>query len=132
MLVRGDSLIPLEQPFVQGLPGEEPVVQVPHAVAGLQPLHRRHPLRRRHRSQDHRRDGVVSPFRAREPRDRSRSGWIDGVEEARRLFLMPLLTAIIPTPWKIRFQWRIFSLRNEAKICCASPPRAAWMTASPR
>ena len=56
MLVRGDSLIPVEQTFVQGLPGEEQWC-VPAAFAGVQPLHRRHPLRCRHHAQDHRRAG---------------------------------------------------------------------------
>ena len=50
MLVRGDSLIPVEQSFVQGLPGEEQWVKLPPALAGLQPLHRRDPLRCGHDS----------------------------------------------------------------------------------
>ena len=42
MLVRGDSLISTEQPFIPRLPGEEPQDgAVPHAFARMQSLHRR-------------------------------------------------------------------------------------------
>src|SRR5262249_12213182 len=41
-----------------------------------------------HAAQDHRGDDPVPPQRARESRDRSRSGRIDGAQEARGLFLM--------------------------------------------
>lgn len=37
MLVRGDSLIPVEQPFVQGLPGEEQMVQCRLRSLGCSP-----------------------------------------------------------------------------------------------
>ena len=48
MVVRGDTLIPVEQDFLL-LPGEKPRDgDVPHALARLQPVHRRDPLRRRH------------------------------------------------------------------------------------
>ncbi len=54
MIVRGDSLIPTEQTFVKSLPGEIQMVKIPPPLARLQPLHRSHPLRRRHHPQDHR------------------------------------------------------------------------------
>ena len=41
---------------------------VPDAVARMQPLHRRHPLRCRHAAENHRGNDVVPPLRAREPR----------------------------------------------------------------
>src|ERR1019366_4335875 len=63
---------------------------VPHALAGLHLLHRRHPLRGRHAAQNHRRDDSVPPQRAREPRHRSRPGRLHGNQEARGLFLMPV------------------------------------------
>ena len=40
MLVRGDSLIPVEQPFVQGLAGRGAMGEVPPALARLQSVHR--------------------------------------------------------------------------------------------
>jgi sulfate adenylyltransferase subunit 2 len=49
VLVRGDSLIMLEQPFIPHVAGRKTANgALPHAIAGLQPLHRRHPVRRRH------------------------------------------------------------------------------------
>ena len=47
VVVRGESLISLEQPFVPLLPGERPRAHhVPHALARLLAVHRRGPLRR--------------------------------------------------------------------------------------
>ena len=56
VIVRGNSLIVQEQPFVVTMPGEKPQVrEVPHALAGLLAVHRRDPVRRRHDPEDHRR-----------------------------------------------------------------------------
>ena len=56
VIVRGNSLIMLEQPFVPLLPGEKPQTRdVPDALARLLAVHRRRPLRRRHGAEDHRR-----------------------------------------------------------------------------
>ena len=87
MVVRGETLLPIEHDAPL-LPGEQPqMVDVPHAVAGLHALHGRHPFRRRHRPQNHRRDDAVPPFRAREPRHRPRPGRLDGNEEAGGILL---------------------------------------------
>src|SRR6185295_5098120 len=62
--------------------------EVPHALARLLALHRRRPIGRRHGAEDHRGARRHAPFRAPAPRHRPRSGRVDGVEEARRIFLM--------------------------------------------
>ena len=55
VIVRGASLIPVEQPFVPLLPGEKPQLRdVPHAVARLLAVHGRDPVGRRHGPEDHR------------------------------------------------------------------------------
>src|SRR5438105_13476243 len=51
-------------------------------------LHRRRPLGRRHRPEDHRGTRRHPPLGAAAPRDRSRSGRLDGAQEAGRVFLM--------------------------------------------
>ena len=90
MVVRGGALIPLEHNMPL-LPGEAAADgDVPHALAGLHLLHRRHPLRGRHPAQNHRRDDSVPPQRTREPRHRSRPGRLHGNQKARGLFLMPV------------------------------------------
>ena len=54
MVVRGGSLIPVEQDFML-LPGEKPRDgDVPDAFARLQPVHRRDPLRGRYDRENHR------------------------------------------------------------------------------
>ena len=88
MVVRGDTLIPVEQD-IPLLPGEKPRDgDVPHAVARLQPVHRRDSLGSRHGAEDHRRDDAGAALGTREPRDRPRPGRVDGDQEAGRLFLM--------------------------------------------
>src|SRR3569832_1421507 len=61
---------------------------LPDALARLQPLHRRHPLRRRDGSRNHRRADRLPPLRARKPRHRPRPGRLHGNEKARGLLLM--------------------------------------------
>ena len=60
---------------------------VPHALAGLLALHRRGPLRRRYRAEDHRRAGRRPAFRAPAARHRPRPGRLDGDQEARGILL---------------------------------------------
>ncbi len=81
MVVRGGALIPVEQDFML-LPCD-----VPHALARLQPLHGRDPLRCRHHLEDHRRNEAREAFRARKSRHRSRPGRLDGNQKARGVFL---------------------------------------------
>src|SRR5579862_1239019 len=57
----------------------------------MQPLHRRHPLRRRHAAENHRRARLLPPQRTREPRDRSRPGRLHGNQETRGILLMAAL-----------------------------------------
>ncbi len=87
MYVRGDALLPIEQEFV-ALPGEKPqMVKIAPALAGMQPLHRRHPLRCRDHSGHHRGADFVPFVGARQPRHRSRPGRLDGDQEAGGLLL---------------------------------------------
>src|SRR5438552_3082496 len=67
---------------------------MPDALARLLTVHRRDQVRRRHGAEDHRgahRDAAVGAAAAHH---RSRPGWIDGAEEAGRLFLMSGLLRI--------------------------------------
>ena len=60
MLVRGDSLIPLEQPFIPMLPRREAADgSLPDAVARVQPVHGCDPIGRRYGAEDHRRVDLV-------------------------------------------------------------------------
>ena len=61
---------------------------VPHAIARLLAVHRRRPLGRRHRAEDHRGTDRDAALGAAAARHRSRPGRIDGAEEARGLLLM--------------------------------------------
>ena len=55
VVVRGNSLLMLEQPFVPLLPGERPPTgEVPDALARLLAVHRRRAIGRRHGAEDHR------------------------------------------------------------------------------
>ena len=83
---------------------------LPHAIARLQPLHRRHPVRRRHDSEDHRRAGVIPQIGTRESRDRSRPGRLHGDQETGRIFLM---AAVAKTP--VAFQIEDFLAQEQAK-----------------
>ena len=67
MLVRGDSLLSIEQDFVKKMPGEVKMVMLPPALAGLQPMHGRDSLRCGHGAEDHRR---VDLFRRSERENR--------------------------------------------------------------
>src|ERR1700730_3623356 len=67
------------------------VGSLPPAFARLRPCPRRHPVRRRHYSEDHRRARRLPLLRARQPRHRSRSGWIHGAQETGGLLLMASL-----------------------------------------
>ena len=95
VIVRGNSLLMLEQPFVPLLPGREAADgPVPHAIARLLALHRRDQVRRRHRPEDHRRADRDQALRAPAPHHRPRPGRIDGAQEARGLLLMSGLLRI--------------------------------------
>ena len=79
---------------------------LPPALARLQPLHRRHPLRSRHRAQDHRGAHGGPQFRARQPHHRPRPGRLHGTEKTRGLLLMATveqnLLEIIADPGPVR------------------------------
>ena len=87
MVVRGDALISVEQEFMLHAGREAADGDVPDALARLQPLHGRDPLRSRYHRENHRRDEAGAALRAGESRDRSRSGRLDGDQEARGVFL---------------------------------------------
>jgi sulfate adenylyltransferase subunit 2 len=71
-LVREDSLIPIEQPFVPMLPGEKPqIVKCRMRSIGCSPVYWRDTIRSRHAPQDHRGTHFVPTVRARKPRHRS-------------------------------------------------------------
>ena len=56
MVVRGDLLIPVEHDIPAAARRKAADGHVPHALARLHAMHRRHPLGSRHRAQDHRGD----------------------------------------------------------------------------
>ena len=103
--------------------------EVPHAVARLRSVHRRDSLRRRHGPENHRGDGFLPALGARKPRDRSRRRRLDGNQEAGGLFLMVMPAA---QPGIAAGASRSFSSTICRRICCGSPPPAAWTTANPR
>ncbi len=87
MVVRGESLLPIEHdpPL---LPGEEAQDgDVPHAVARMHALYGRNSFRCGHAPEDYRRTVSHAPLRTRKSHHRPRSGRLDGAEEARGLFL---------------------------------------------
>ncbi len=128
MLVRGESLIPLEQPFVPSAGRKAAAGAVPDAVAGLQPVHGRDPVGRRHGPEDHRGAGLVPPLGAREPGHRSRPGRLDGNQEARGVLLDARRRRI-----DMRSGNRTASrARTQPRTFCASRPPAAWTMASRR
>ncbi len=95
VIVRGESLIVLEQPFVPLLPGEKPqIVKCRMRSLGCSPCTGAIPLGRRHAAEDHRGADRHAELRAPAPRHRPRSGRLDGAEEARRLLLMSGLLRI--------------------------------------
>ena len=95
VIVRGESLIMLEQPFVPLHARREAADgHVPHAVARLLAVHRRGPIRRRHGAEDHRGADRHEALRAPAARHRPRPGRLDGAEEARGLLLMSGLLRI--------------------------------------
>ena len=128
MLVRGDSLIPLEQPFVPLLPGEKPqMVMCRMRSLGCSPCTGAIRSDADTRAEDHRGADLVPPLGARESRDRSRPGRLDGDQEARGLLLMAASAELPPASTS-----RVPRSRAKRRICCASPPPAAWTTASRR
>src|SRR6201998_543187 len=68
---------------------------VPIAFSRLQPLHRGHPLRGRHGSQDHRGTHGHPQVRARKPHHRARPGRLHGAEKPRGLLLLPTSDTLI-------------------------------------
>jgi small GTP-binding protein len=123
MVVRGDSLIPPGAGFHAAAGREARNGDVPDALARLQPLHRRDSFRRRHHREDHRRNEAGAPLRAREPRDRSRSGRLHGDQEARGLLFCPKHASGAVS---------CVSGPKEKGNRCASPPPAASTTARAR
>src|SRR5690348_17258893 len=63
---------------------------MPDAFARLLALHRRHPFRRRHGAQDHRRADRDAAVGTSAAHHRPRSGRVDGAQEAGRLLLMAI------------------------------------------
>ena len=63
MVVRGETLIPLEQIFLL-LPGEKPQMVLCRMRSLGCTLHRRHPVGSRHPAEDHRGDDAVPPLGA--------------------------------------------------------------------
>ncbi len=113
MLVRGESLDPAGAAVHSAAARREAADgALPHAVARLQPLHRRHPVRRRHGAEDHRGAGFVPALRAREPRDRSRSGRLHGDQEARGILLM---MAALDRPHPLLRDRRVPGRKSSAK-----------------
>ena len=96
VIVRGDSLIMLEQPFVPLLPGERPqMVKCRMRSLGCSPCtgavrSDADTVRRRSSTSS----SSTQALRAPAPRHRPRSGRVDGAEEARRLLLMSGLLRI--------------------------------------
>src|SRR5262249_947744 len=64
------------------------------AVAGLHLLHGRDPVGSGYAAENYRGADFIPPLGARESRDRSRPGRVDGDQEARGLFLMAAATVI--------------------------------------
>jgi 3'-phosphoadenosine 5'-phosphosulfate sulfotransferase (PAPS reductase)/FAD synthetase len=126
MYVRGDALLPIEQEFV-ARPGREAADgEVAAALAGMQPMHRGDSFRCGYDSEDHCGAAFVPLLGARQSRDRSRPGRLDGAEEAGGLLSNGALTAVRA------FSVDDFSRRSARRICCASRLRAAWTMASRR
>ena len=95
VIVRGESLIVPEQPFVPLLPGERAAARdVPDALARLLAVHRRRALDADTVPQDHRGARRRPAVRAAAARHRPRPGRLDGDEEARGLLLMSGLLRI--------------------------------------
>ena len=88
MLVRSRLAHSPRTALHSGPPRRRAVGHLPPAFSRLQPLHRRHPLRSRHRSQNHRGTHGRPQFRARQPHHRPRPGRLHGTEKARGLLLM--------------------------------------------
>src|ERR1700693_4517156 len=78
---------------------------MPHAFPRVCSGHGRDSFRRRHGAQNHRRDGFIPSFRAREPGHRSRRRGLHGDQETRGAFLMctapvgPGATSSDPAQW---------------------------------
>ena len=120
------ALIPVEQD-IPLLPGEKPqMVMCRMRSLGCSPCTGAIRSDCRHGAEDHRGDDAVPPLRAREPRDRSRPGRLDGDEEARGIFLMAAADRCPASTSKPS------CARTKRRTCCASRPPAAWTTASPR
>src|SRR5215472_8823620 len=62
---------------------------LPPALARMQSMHRRYPLRRRYAAEDHRRADFLPVLGACKPHHRSRPGRLHGDQETRGLLLMP-------------------------------------------
>ena len=111
VLVRGESLILREQPFIPLLPGEKlQTVRCRMRSLGCSPCTGAIRSERRHDSENHRRAGVVPQVGAGKSRDRSRSGWFHGDQEARGLFLMAALAESL-----VAFEIEDFLAQEQAK-----------------
>ena len=95
VIVRGNSLIVLEQPFVPLLPGEKPqIVTCRMRSLGCSPCTGAVRSDADTVAEDHRGADRDEALRAPAPRHRSRPGRLDGAQEARRLLLMSGLLRI--------------------------------------
>ena len=88
VIVRGNSLIVPEQPFVPLLPGRRTAGRpLPHAFTRLLTLHRSRAVGCGHGAKDHRGARCRAPVRAAAAGHRSRPGRIDGAQETGRVLL---------------------------------------------
>ncbi len=138
VIVRGESLIPVEQPFVPLRPGREAAARdVPHALARLLAVHGRGQVRGRHGAEDHRGAHRRPQFRAPAPRHRPRSGWVDGNQETRRIFLVRSSFPVPRSPFESRTLNEEPGTWNRHRSCplqvsCAFARPAASTTARAR
>ena len=126
MYVRGDALLPIEQDFV-ARPGEKPqMVKSRLRSLGCSPCTGAIRSDAETIPDDYCGADFVPLVGARQSRDRSRPGRLDGDQEAGGVLLngrcrrLPL------------FQLTSFWRRSARRICCAFRRRAAWTTESPR
>src|SRR5205823_11751096 len=81
-------------------------IYVPHAVAGLQPMHRRYSVRSGYGAQDNRGDDAVPAVGAGESHHRFRSGRLDGTQKTGRLFLSATLLESRSEERRVGKEWR--------------------------
>ena len=90
VVIRGEQLIPVEGQARDAARRDPPLHGLPVPHPGLFSVHRRRKIHRHFRRGDHRGNDGGAHIRAVHAHHRSRPGRLDGVEEAGRLFLMPI------------------------------------------